>query len=144
MLCGFQYGCPALCGLAPIVVLRSFGDRVKTIVVSVSLSPSPGRIQPWPRIKLVTPLFFSKLPLLPAALLQVILIETYYREDRANSRTEIVSVPITSAPRAGTPFGSILHYLTRLLPSLVRPFPRVVVPYRVMAGSPLMGPCRVM
>ena len=98
MLCGFQYGCPALCGLALVVVLRSFGDRVKVFVVSVSLSPSLGRIQPWPGIKLVTPLFFSKLTLISAALLQVILIETYYREDRANSRTEIVSVPIRSRP----------------------------------------------
>jgi len=90
MLCGFQYGCPALCGLAPVVVLRSFGDRVEVFVVLVSLSPSLGRIQPWLGIKLVTPLFFSELPLLPAALLQVILIETYCREDRANSHTKIV------------------------------------------------------
>uniref|UniRef100_J3MDV5 Uncharacterized protein n=1 Tax=Oryza brachyantha TaxID=4533 RepID=J3MDV5_ORYBR len=30
-----------------IVVLRSFGDRVKVLKVSVSFSPSLGRIQPW-------------------------------------------------------------------------------------------------
>ena len=90
MLCGFQYSCPALCGLASVVVLRSFGDRVKVFVVSVSVSPSLGRLQPWSGIKLVTPLFFSKLPFIPTALLQVILIVTYCREDRANSRTEIV------------------------------------------------------
>ena len=29
----------ALCGLAPVVVLRSFGDRVEVFTVSVSLSP---------------------------------------------------------------------------------------------------------
>ena len=65
MLCGFQYGCPALCGLASVVVLRSFGDRVEVFVVSVPLSPSLGRIQPWSGIKLVTPLFFSKLSFYP-------------------------------------------------------------------------------
>ena len=67
MLCGFQYGCPVLCGLAPVVVLRSFGDRVEVFAVSVSLSPSLGRIQPWPGVKPFTPLnfFFSKLSPLP-------------------------------------------------------------------------------
>ena len=34
----------------------------------VSLSPSLGRIQPWSGIKLVTPLFFSKLPFYPCCL----------------------------------------------------------------------------
>jgi hypothetical protein len=55
VLCEFQYGCLALCGLAPVVVLRSFGDRVEVFTVSVSLSPSLGRIQPWSGIKLVIP-----------------------------------------------------------------------------------------
>jgi hypothetical protein len=55
VLCEFQYGCLALCGLASVVVLRSFVDRVKVFAVSVSLSPSLGRIQPWLGIKLVIP-----------------------------------------------------------------------------------------
>ena len=39
--------------------------RVEVFVVSVPLSPLLGRIQPWSGIKLVTPLFFGKLPFYP-------------------------------------------------------------------------------
>jgi hypothetical protein len=60
------------------VVLRSFGDRVEVFAVSVSLSPSLGRIQPWPGVKPFTPLNFFQ---------QVIPItKMYYREDRATLR----------------------------------------------------------
>jgi hypothetical protein len=60
-----------LCGLAPVVVLRSFGDRVEVFAVSVPLSPSLGRIQPWPGIKLVNRCF-------AASYLDPLLLYIYY------------------------------------------------------------------
>ena len=47
VLSGCQFGYAILCGLVPAVVLRSFGDRVEFLKVSVPLSPSLGRIHPW-------------------------------------------------------------------------------------------------
>jgi hypothetical protein len=49
-----------LCGLALVVVLRSFGDRVEVLVVSVSLSPSFGSHPTLARYKASYPLIFSK------------------------------------------------------------------------------------
>jgi hypothetical protein len=43
------------------VVLRSFGDRVEVLVVSVSLSPSFGSHPTLARYKASYPLIFSKL-----------------------------------------------------------------------------------
>jgi hypothetical protein len=51
------------------VVLWSFGDRVEAS--SVPLSPSLGRIQPWPGIKLVTRCF-------AASYLDPLLLYIYY------------------------------------------------------------------
>jgi hypothetical protein len=61
VLCEFQYGCLALCGLAPVVVLRSFGDRVKILAVSVSLFPSFGSHPTLARYKASYLLIFNKL-----------------------------------------------------------------------------------
>jgi hypothetical protein len=61
VLCEFQYGCLTLCGLAPVVVLRSFGDRVEVLAISVSLSPSFGLHPTLARYKASYPLIFSKL-----------------------------------------------------------------------------------
>jgi hypothetical protein len=61
VLCEFQYGCLTLCGLAPVVVLRSFGDRVEVLAISVSLSPSFGLHPTMARYKASYPLIFSKL-----------------------------------------------------------------------------------
>jgi hypothetical protein len=73
VLYGFQYGYPVLCGLTPVVVLRSFGDRVEVFAVSVPLSPSLGLIQPWSGIKLVIRCS-SATYLVTAVLQQVILL----------------------------------------------------------------------
>jgi hypothetical protein len=61
VLCEFQYGCLALCALALVVVLRSFGDRVEVLAVSVSLSPSFGSHPNLARYKSSYLLIFSKL-----------------------------------------------------------------------------------
>jgi hypothetical protein len=83
VLCEFQYGCLALCGLAPVVVLRLFGDRVEVFPVSVPLSLSLGRCRlvasNLGRYKASYPLFNNKLSSLP---LQVTMFVTYCREDR--------------------------------------------------------------
>jgi hypothetical protein len=61
MLCDFQYGCLTLCGLAPVVILRSFGDRVEVLAVLVSLSPSFGSHPTLARYKASYQLIFSKI-----------------------------------------------------------------------------------
>jgi hypothetical protein len=74
MPCKFQYDCLILYGLAPVVVLRSFRDRVEVYTVSVSISQSLGHLRR----------FFSKFTLLFYYLYsQSSYLWTYYCEDRA-------------------------------------------------------------
>ena len=91
MPCEFQYGCLALCRLALVVVLRSFGDRVEVYTVSVSLSPSLGHLRPRSGIKSVTRCSSANLPCHSITYYtQPSYLSTYCREDRATPVPNII------------------------------------------------------
>jgi hypothetical protein len=90
----FQYGCLALCGLASVVVLRSFGDRVEVYMVSVSLSPSLGLLRPWSGIKSVIRCSSANLPCYSVTFISNILFINLLSWRSGHPSTEYNSVHI--------------------------------------------------
>jgi hypothetical protein len=90
--CKFQYGCLALCGLAPVVVLRSFNSEIESKSTRFRcLSPVAWSLPTLIRYKVSYPLSFSKFILLFCYLyIQPSYSSTYYREDRSTLVPNII------------------------------------------------------